>query len=54
MQRYRFLNEIQLSMPIDVYKFSPGGSILSTICFVRTDEGRNEAKMLTDAARFVL
>lgn len=53
MQRYRFLNEIQLSMPVDIFRFSPGGSILSTIGILRTVENRTEAKKLTDSARFI-
>lgn len=54
MQRHRFIEEIKLSVPIDIYRFCPGGSALSTVCFVRVNENRMDPQMLTQAARFVM
>lgn len=54
MQRFRFFENLQLSVPIDIYRFSPGGSIFTTGCIKKVSENRNVPQMLTDAARVVM
>lgn len=54
MQRLRFLSDLQLSAPVDIYRFCPGGGILTTVCFVKVQEGRSLPQILTQAARFVM
>ncbi|KAK7092705.1 hypothetical protein V1264_008410 [Littorina saxatilis] len=53
MQRHRFWEGVELSVPIDVLKFSPGGPLLTTTGVSQTDPNRNESEMLTQAARMV-
>lgn len=52
-QRFRFFKNLQLSMPVDVIKYSPGGSCFSTVCLVHVPEARSEAEILTQGARFL-
>lgn len=52
-QRERFFSEIQLSVPVDIIKYCPGGSIVTTFIIKQVKENRNVAEMLTDGARLV-
>lgn len=45
-QKYRFLKGLQLSVPIDILKFSPGGSTTSSFIICRTLENRAESQIL--------
>ena len=51
--RYRFFSDLQLSVPIDIISFCPGGSVVTTFCIVRVPEMRSDAEMLTQGARMV-
>ena len=51
--RYRFINELQLSEPVDLIRFCPGGSITSSVCVVKVQENRTETERVTDSARFL-
>ncbi|WAR27046.1 hypothetical protein MAR_012750 [Mya arenaria] len=51
VQRYRFFQNLCLSVPVDIYRFSPGGSVCTSYCFVQVEVNRSEPQMLTDAAR---
>ena len=52
VQRHRFWSNIYLSVPIDIIKYSPGGSILTTHCLMMTSENRSQDDILTDSTRF--
>ena len=51
LQRHRFLQNLQLSVPVDIFRFCPGGSVATSICFVQTVETRSEPEMLTECTR---
>ena len=52
-KRYQYFRNLQLSMPIDIVRFSPGGSVVSTVCIMKVTENRTEAQILTEGARFL-
>lgn len=52
-QKYRFLKGLQLSVPIDILKFSPGGSTTSSFIICRTLENRAESQILVQGARLL-
>ena len=52
-QRYQYFKNLQLSVPIDIVRFSPGGSVISTVCIVKVTENRTDAQLLTEGARFL-
>ena len=54
MQRHRFIDELQLSKSVDIFKFCPGGSMITTVCIVVVPEGRTEPQMMTQGARFLM
>ena len=49
-ERFRFFRDLKLSVPIDIIKFSPGGSVLTTFCIVKVNENRSTSEMLTQGA----
>ena len=51
MQRYRFFEDLQLSVPIDLFKFCPGGSSTTAVCIVQLEKDRIDNDMTTAAAR---
>lgn len=53
MQKFRFLRDIRLSIPVDIVKFIPGGSTSSTIVICRTAENHTEPQILIEGARLV-
>ena len=53
-QRHRFLNNLQLSVPVDIFRFCPGGSVVTSICFVQTVDNRSEPEMLTECSRIAI
>ncbi|CAG2208657.1 unnamed protein product [Mytilus edulis] len=54
MQRHRFLEELQLTFPVDIFRFCPGSSIITTVGFIQVEDNRSEPQKLIDAARSVL
>lgn len=54
LQRFRYLQNLKLSVPVDVYRFCPGGSTLTSVCITQVQEGRSEPEMLTQTARVAL
>jgi len=52
-KRFRFFQNLQLSVPIDMIKYSPGGSCISTVCLIQVPESRSEAEILTQGARLL-
>ncbi|XP_070559193.1 uncharacterized protein [Ptychodera flava] len=53
MQKHRYLTELQVSVPIDIYRYCPGGSCLTSVCIVQVPEGRSDVAMLTESARMM-
>lgn len=54
LQRYRFFSELHLTVPIDIFRFCPDGSVVSSVCVVPAREKRSEQEILVDGARFAL
>lgn len=52
-QRFRYLAELQLSVPVDIIRFCPGGSVVTTVCLAQVQPNRTDSEMLTQAARMV-
>ena len=42
-----------MTVPIDIVRFSPGGSVVTTLCIQRVPEGRSEAEILVEGARLL-
>lgn len=53
-QRSRYFKELQLSVPVDIYRFDPGGGIVAIVCIVRVEMSRTMPQILTQGARFVM
>ena len=53
-QRYKYFTELALTVPIDIYRYCPGGSIVASYCIVFSKESRSEQELLIEGARFVL
>lgn len=53
VQKYRFFNELQLTVPVDIIRYCPGGPQVTTVCFFKVMEGRPESVILTQGARFL-
>ena len=49
-KRYQYFRNLQLSVPVDIVRFSPGGSVISTVCIVKVTENRTEAQILIEGA----
>lgn len=52
MQRHRFflfLN-LQLSVNVDMYKYSPGGSIVTVYCLIKVQDNRAESDKCSQIA----
>ena len=41
-QRFRFLEKLQLPVPVDMFKYAPGGSYTTVVCLIQVDEGRSD------------
>lgn len=48
-----FFSELQLSFPVDIIRYCPGGSIITTVSLVHVAPNRTEAQFLTQGARMV-
>ena len=53
MQKFRFLRDLRLSVPVDIVRFSPGGSTACTVVICRTAENRTDPQILIEGARLV-
>ena len=53
VQRLRFWEGMTLSVPVDLLKFSPGGSSLTVHCLMQADPNRSNTQMLTDGAKML-
>lgn len=51
MQRFRFFSEMSLTVPIDILRFSPGGSSVTISCIVQREKDRSVDALLTDGAQ---
>ena len=51
MQRLRFLDRLKLSVPVDMFRYCPGGSHVTVLCIVAVQEERSDSDMLTQSAR---
>ena len=52
-ERSRFFEHLQVSVPIDIVHYSPGGTSLSVHCIFKVPEHRSIPEMMTEAARFL-
>ena len=52
-QRYKFVKNLHLTIPIDIIRFSPGGSVITTLCISQVSNERSEADMLVQGARLL-
>ncbi|XP_062616566.1 uncharacterized protein LOC134278262 [Saccostrea cucullata] len=52
-QKYRFLKNLQLSVPVDILKFCPGGSTIASFIISKTSENRTESQILVQGARLL-
>ena len=50
MQRFRFIKNLQLTVPIDIIRYSPGGSEMTTLCLVHAKENRSEPDTMIEGA----
>ena len=50
-QRFRFLEKLQLSLPVKMLKNAPGGSYTTVVCLIQVDESRSDNKKLTQTAQ---
>ncbi len=53
VQRYRYLDRLQLSVDVDMLKFNPGGSVMVTIVLTQVPENRCTSEILVDGARIL-
>ncbi|XP_061191740.1 uncharacterized protein LOC133199978 [Saccostrea echinata] len=53
IQKYRFFNELQLTVPVDIIRYCPGGPQVTTVCIFKVMEGRPESVILTQGAKFL-
>jgi hypothetical protein len=52
-QRARFFDDMKLSVPIDLYKYCPGGSVVSIVFVSRVNETRSANEALVEPVRVV-
>ncbi|XP_014676567.1 PREDICTED: uncharacterized protein LOC106816458 [Priapulus caudatus] len=52
-QRFRYFEELQLTVPVDILRFCPGGSCTTTVCVVQVKADRSEPEVLTQGARLL-
>ena len=51
MQRFRYFADMSLDVPIDILRFSPGGSSVTIYCIVQRTKERSVQALLTDGAQ---
>lgn len=50
MQLFRFFENIQLSVTIDIFKYCPGGGVTTLYRFIKVPDSRSEAQKFTQVA----
>ena len=50
---FRFFEGLNLTVPVDLFRYSPGGSIVTTMCVRKARPNRSIPEMLTEGARFM-
>ena len=53
VDRFRFIASLQLSVPVDIIKFCPGGSSTTTLAVVQAKPNRSEQDVLLQGARLL-
>ena len=53
VQRHRFIQNMHLSVPIDIFKYSPGGSHITSYVIVKVKENRSPGECLTAGSRLL-
>lgn len=48
---YIFMRSLQLSVPIDIYRFNPGGSAVTAVAIQKVTDERSDTELLTNAAQ---
>ena len=51
--RFRFFDNFRLSVPVDVIRFCPGGSCVTTTCITQVDSDRTTSEILSDGATLI-
>ncbi len=51
VQRFRFIENLQLSVPVDMFKYAPGGSYTTVVCVVQVNPSRSDNEKLTQTAK---
>ena len=51
--RFRFFANFRLSVPVDVIRFCPGGSCVTTTCITQVDSDRTTSEILSDGATLI-
>lgn len=52
-EKFRYFEQLQLSMPIDLIRFSPGGSSVTINCIVKVSSDRPTPQILIEGARIL-
>lgn len=52
-ERFCFIQNLHLTVPIDIIRFSPGGSVVTTMCISRVAADRTEPEILIEGARLL-
>jgi len=52
-QRARYFDNMQLSVPVDLYKYCPGGSVVSIVFVAKISETRSSSEALVEPIRVV-
>lgn len=52
-EKFRYFEQLQLSMPIDLIRFSPGGSSITINCIVKVSSDRPTQQILIEGARIL-
>lgn len=52
-EKFRYFEQLQLSVPIDLIRFSPGGSLVTINCIVKVSSDRPEQQILIEGARIL-
>ena len=52
-ERFNFVQNLHLTVPVDIIRFSPGGSVVTTLCISRVAGDRAEPEILVEGARLL-
>jgi len=53
MQRFRFINNLHLSVDVDLMKYCPGGSVCTIVFVYQVEPSRSDNDALTQSAQIV-